>query len=99
LLSSFSEQSLEAAAETVPELRRALLLERIPADWKARLIRLGCVAIDIQHRQLSEEIVAAAHDANCKVLTYTANDPMVVERLVAWGVDAIITDAIDVIRP
>jgi glycerophosphoryl diester phosphodiesterase len=99
LLSSFSEHALEAAREVAPELQRALLLDHIPADWKARLIRLGCVAIDANHRQLSEEIVTAAHDAAYKVLTYTPNDPTVVERLVAWGVDGIITDAIDVVRP
>jgi len=99
LLSSFSEDSLQDASEVAPELQRALLLGRIPADWKARLIRLGCVAIDTNHRQLSEEIVAAAHDAEYKVLTYTPNEPALVERLVGWGVDGIITDAIDVIRP
>ena len=33
------------------------------------------------------------------MLTYTANDPKAVAQLAAWGVDAIITDAIDVIRP
>jgi len=33
------------------------------------------------------------------VLTYTPNDPAIVNRLVEWNVDGIITDAIDVIRP
>jgi glycerophosphoryl diester phosphodiesterase len=32
------------------------------------------------------------------MLTYTANDPQQVARLVAWGLDAIITDAIDIVR-
>ena len=37
--------------------------------------------------------------AGYRVLTYTANDPQRVAQLAAWGVDAIITDALDVVRP
>ena len=44
-------------------------------------------------------IVAAAHEAGYKVLTYTANDPAIVNRLAAWNLDGIITDAIDIVRP
>jgi glycerophosphoryl diester phosphodiesterase len=32
-------------------------------------------------------------------MTYTANEPHAVAQLAAWGVDVIITDAIDVVRP
>jgi len=99
LLSSFSEEALAAARAAVPELRRALLVERIPPDWQARLERLQCVALDSDYRELDAGIVAAAHDAGYRVVTYTANDPEVVTRLVGWGVDCVITDAIDVIRP
>jgi glycerophosphoryl diester phosphodiesterase len=99
LLSSFSEDALAAARDTVPELQRALLLERIPADWNERLARLGCVAIDADYRELDAATIAAALNAGYQVLTYTANDPRAVAELTAWGVDAIITDAIDVIKP
>jgi len=99
LLSSFSEEALAAARDVVPELPRALLLERIPADWEARMSRLECVAIDTDYRVLDEKFVAAAHRAGFKVLAYTPNDPAVVARLVTWHVDAIITDAIDVLKP
>jgi glycerophosphoryl diester phosphodiesterase len=76
-----------------------MLYEHIPADWKDRLSRIECVAIDTDYRELDAAIVAAAHEAGYKVLTYTANDPAVVSRLAAWNVDGIITDAIDVVRP
>ena len=98
LLSSFSEEALAAARAAAPDLRRALLVERIPADRELRLSRLGCVALDADHRTLDAGIVATAKASGYKVLTYTANDPQAVTRLAAWGVDAIITDAIDVIR-
>ena len=99
LLSSFSEEALAAARSAAPELQRALLVERIPPDWQARLARLQCVALDSDYRELDARIVTAAHDAGYKVVTYTPNDPQVVARLVGWGVDCIITDAVDVIRP
>jgi glycerophosphoryl diester phosphodiesterase len=44
-------------------------------------------------------MVSAALNAGYQVMTYTANDPGVVAELAAWGVDAIITDAVDVIKP
>jgi glycerophosphoryl diester phosphodiesterase len=99
LLSSFSEDALAAARTAAPELSRALLLERIPPDWNERLARLGCVAIDTDYRELDAGMIASALNAGYQVLTYTANDPRIVTELVAWGVDAIITDAIDSIKP
>ena len=99
LLSSFSEDALAAARDAAPELKRALLIERIPADWAARLSRLACAALDVDYRELDAAIIAAAHRAGYKVMTYTANDPHAVAQLAVWGVDVIITDAIDVIRP
>jgi glycerophosphoryl diester phosphodiesterase len=99
LLSSFSETALAAARAAAPELQRALLLEKVPPDWQARLARLECVALDSDHRELSAELVAAAQAAGYKVMAYTPNDPKIVERLIGWGVDVVITDAIDVIKP
>jgi len=99
LLSSFSEEALAASREAASELPRALLLEEIPQDWHQRLSRLGCVAIDPDYRELTAKLVGAARDAGYRVMTYTPNDPGVVAKLVGWGVDCIITDAIDAVRP
>jgi glycerophosphoryl diester phosphodiesterase len=99
LLSSFSEEALAAARAVAPDLARALLVERIPADWAAQLSRLACIALDVDYRELDAGIIAAAHQSGYKVMTYTPNDPHAVAQLAAGGVDIIITDAIDVIRP
>jgi glycerophosphoryl diester phosphodiesterase len=99
LLSSFSEEALAAARAAAPDLPRALLVERIPADWAARLSRLACVALDVDYRELDADIIVAAHQSGYKVMTYTANDPHAVAQLAAWGADGIITDAIDLVRP
>jgi len=99
LLSSFAEDALAAARAAVPELPRALLVEDVPLDWQARLARLECAALNADWRGLDAETVAAGHRSGYRVLTYTANDPRRVAQLVAWGVDAIITDALELVRP
>jgi glycerophosphoryl diester phosphodiesterase len=99
LLSSFSVDALVAARAAASDLPRALLVERVPEDWEEQLSYLDCVALDPDYRELDASIVATVHRVGYKVLTWTPNDPAVVAELAAWGVDCIITDAIDVIRP
>jgi glycerophosphoryl diester phosphodiesterase len=99
VLSSFSEGALAAAARAAPRLPRALLLDAVPADWAARAQALGCVAIDVSHRHLDAELIAQAHARGLKVLSYTVNDPQRARALLDWGLDGLITDAIDLIAP
>ena len=95
LLSSFEDASLEAARDAAPELPRALLLDELPGDWMDRLARLDCVALDVNHRQLTPDVVNVAHRGGYRVCCYTPNDPGRVAELAGWGVDTIITDAVD----
>lgn len=97
LLSSFSATALEAALETVPALPRAWLTETLPADWRERCRALGCVAIDAKHALLRESVVREAHAAGLRVAAWTVNDVKRAADLAAWGVDTVITDAVDVI--
>ncbi|MEP7182324.1 MAG: glycerophosphodiester phosphodiesterase [Betaproteobacteria bacterium] len=97
LLSSFSEVALAAARDAVPTLARAWLCDELPPDWRERCARLGCVALDADHKLLTSDVVAAAHEAGLRVATWTVNDPVRAAELFRWGVDSIITDAIDVI--
>jgi glycerophosphoryl diester phosphodiesterase len=99
LLSSFAEDSLEAARDAVPALPRALLLDELPADWLDRLARLECVALDANHLALTNDIVATANRHGFRVCCYTPNDPVRIAQLQGFGVDTIITDAIDQISP
>jgi glycerophosphoryl diester phosphodiesterase len=99
LLSSFSETSLAEAMAIAPELPRALLVEKIPPDWPERLAHLQCVALDTDYREIDAQLVGAVHAAGYKMLCYTPNDPAQAAELVRWGVDGIITDAVDAIPP
>ena len=99
LLSSFSPEALDAARRTAPELPRALLLQELPGDWLARCRALGCVALDANHRVLDRDVIASAHDARLRVVCYTVNEPDRARQLFEWGLDCLITDAVDRIAP
>ncbi|MCA3181108.1 MAG: glycerophosphodiester phosphodiesterase [Burkholderiaceae bacterium] len=99
LLSSFSEAALAAARRTVPTLPYALLVDTLPEDWLERVRAHGCVALDANHRVLTEAVVSRAHAERLRVLCYTVNDPARAATLRGWGVDCVITDAVDTIRP
>lgn len=97
LLSSFSPLALEAAAVEAPELPRALLVKEVPANWQALMQRLQCVALHVSHRHLNEALVKAVHVAGYGVLAYTVNESELALELLEWGVDALVTDQLDVI--
>ena len=99
LLSSFSEVALAAAREAVPALPRALLGDEIPGDWRDRVARLECVAVDLDHELLTVARIDEFHAAGLRVAAWTVNEPARVAELLAWGVDSVITDAVDVIPP
>ncbi|MEO8537052.1 MAG: glycerophosphodiester phosphodiesterase [Betaproteobacteria bacterium] len=99
LLSSFSEPALEAACAAVPALPRAWLTEHWVDDWHARATALECVALDPKHTLLTKARVDEIHDAGLRVATWTVNDPARAADLIAWGVDTLITDAVDRLAP
>ena len=99
LLSSFSIDALEAAAAAAPGLARGLLVEAIPDNWQDTVARLGCVSLHCSVRQLTRAQVRAVKDAGCALLCYTVNDPATASELFSWGVDAVVTDRLDLIPP
>lgn len=95
LLSSFSEEALAAARDAAPSLPRALLVNAVPDNWLQRVERLACVALAADHQTLTAAGVDAAHEAGYRVLCFTPNEPARVIELAGWGVDGIVTDAVD----
>ncbi|HET7773585.1 MAG TPA: glycerophosphodiester phosphodiesterase [Burkholderiaceae bacterium] len=99
LLSSFSAEALAAAAAVAPHLPRARLWRELPPDWAAQLAAAGCVAAHVRHDHLDEARCAAVKQAGFGLLAYTVNDPRRARELMAWGVDALCTDRLDLIGP
>jgi len=99
LLSSFQPASLAAAMQAAPELPRGVLTERIPPDWEDWMHKLGCVSLHCDYRLLLPQQARAVRDAGYWLFCYTVNDPMIARVLFDWGVDAIVTDRLDLIAP
>jgi len=93
LVSSFDAEALAAARDLVPQWPRALLVERVPADWRERVRRLACSAVAAQHRHLSAEVVLQLAGAGLPVLAYTVNRPGRARRLWERGVTSVFCDA------
>ena len=99
LLSSFSVEALQSAHEAAPQLPRALLLDSLRAGWFDETRALGCVAVVTNYSVMDGAVLARLHGAGMRALVYTVNDPAEAHRLVALGIDGIITDAVDRFAP
>ena len=99
LLSSFQPEALRAALDNVPELPRALLLDTLPDDPLDRARELGCVALITDHKLMDAALLARIHAAGMRALVYTVNDPSRAQALRSWGIDGMVTDAVDRFPP
>ena len=99
LLSSFEPDALAAARDAQPQSTRALLLEALPAGWFEQARSLGCAAVVTAYPLMDAAVVARLHGAGMRALCYTVNDPAEVQRLLALGIDGIITDVVDRFSP
>lgn len=92
VLSSFSEEALQAALTAAPQLPRGLLVGRVPADWLSRCQALECIALHADVRHLDQDQVARVTAAGLRVAGYTENSLAKARSALAWGLAAIITD-------
>ena len=99
LLSSFQPVALRAARDVAPQLPRALLLDSLQPGWFEQAATLGCVAAGTTRRIMDAALIAQLHGAGLRALVYTVNDAPEAQRLVALGIDGLITDAVDRFSP
>ncbi|MDX5364284.1 MAG: glycerophosphodiester phosphodiesterase [Pseudazoarcus pumilus] len=98
LLSSFSEAALAAAREVAPDLPRGLLTGALPTDWAERCTRIGAISLHVDARHLTRQACATIRQAGLWLVAYTEDDPQRADALLAWGVNAVITDRPDRLR-
>lgn len=97
ILSSFAPAALAAAGEAAPDVRRALLVDAVPADWPRRLAALGASMLHADHRRLDRVIVADLQRAGVPVMAYTVNDGARAAELMSWGVTGCFSDCPDLL--
>jgi glycerophosphoryl diester phosphodiesterase len=99
LLSSFRPESLAGARDVAPRVPRALLLDTLRDGWLDEAPQLECVAVVCNQTLWDAVTVARAKDAGLRTLSYTVNVEESARRLLALGIDGIITDRIDLFGP
>jgi glycerophosphoryl diester phosphodiesterase len=99
LLSSFSLESLRAAKQAAPSLPRGWITDTLNAGWQQALAELECVSLHLKHTLVTKALIAELRNQGLRLAVWTVNDPVRANELLGWGVDAVITDAIDRIHP
>jgi glycerophosphoryl diester phosphodiesterase len=96
-LSSFWHRAVLEVKELSPKLKTGVLFEGNPVD-PVRLARdARADTLNLEHRYLDAAFVRAAQKAGLEILAWTANTPQEVERLIAFGVDAIASNKPDIV--
>lgn len=103
VLASFDHAALAAAVAARPGLRIApeRLPERGPADAAsvvAQAAALGAPIMQHHHADLDEETVARAHASGLELWAWTAVTKAEIARVLALGVDAVMTDDVAALR-
>ena len=99
LLTSFRPEALQAAAEAAPDLPRGLLLDSLWDGWRECAAQLSCRAIVCNHALWDAALVERVHAAGWRALSYTVNDEWAAQRLIALGIDGVVTDRVDLFAP
>jgi len=99
LLTSFAAHALDGARASAPDLRRGLVIDRLYDGFLDYAQQLGCVCVIAMYALVDAALVAQLRGAGLRLLAYTVNDPAEARRLVALGIDGIVTDAVDRFSP
>ena len=99
LLTSFKPDALATAQAAAPELPRGLLVDTLWSGWFEKALALDCVAVVANYSLWDAVTVAQVHGAGMRCLSYTVNDDLAAQHLLALGSDGIITDRIDLFEP
>ena len=99
LFSSFRPEALQGAMAAAPAVPRALLLDELWSGWQAVAQSLACVAVVTNHKLMDAALKQQLDGLGLRALCYTVNEPADTRRLMALGIDGLITDAVDRYSP
>jgi glycerophosphoryl diester phosphodiesterase len=92
ILQSFDFRILQAMRRLAPEIRLSALYSGPQRDFVATAREAGAGIVSPDESLVTPEQVRAAHQAGLQVVPWTANTPVQWDRLIACGVDGIISD-------
>lgn len=95
----FGYDAMEQLITVCPQVRKGWLVEKSNFDQDgiqgvvAKAVRAKCTVLAPVGSMVTPELVAACHEARLPLWTWTLNEQSQMEQAIAAGVDAIITDA------
>jgi glycerophosphoryl diester phosphodiesterase len=98
---SFEWQVIEESRAIHPDWDVAFLDDELTQDAQEReaevkrVAQIGCTGIGVSVQRVDQAFVTMAQAAGLMVYVYTANHPKHIEKLLRFGVDAIISDRPD----
>jgi len=97
LFSSFALDALGVAQSVAPHIPRGILFDQVPIDWRERVREFEAVSLHTNHKYLSAELTSDIKQAGIGLSCYTVNEPARAREIMAWGVDALFTDNLELI--
>jgi len=101
MIFSFHLAAVTRIAQLEPLLPTTWLLETVPTgavgrrEVIRRALRARVSALGMSHKRVTAEMVRAAHEVGLPVFTWTVNEESDMRRMIALGVDALISDRPD----
>ncbi|MCZ2079583.1 MAG: glycerophosphodiester phosphodiesterase [Bryobacterales bacterium] len=92
IVQSFDFRTLRATRKIAPSIRLAALYSGPPKDFPSIAQEAQADIVAPNFKLVTPEVVQAAHRAGKQVLPWTPNEPAEWDRLIAAGVNGIITD-------
>jgi glycerophosphoryl diester phosphodiesterase len=92
MISSFDWDALAVVRHFEPRVRVGLLATQWPARVVGAAFELKAESINPQADIVTEDLCIAAHERNLSVYTWTVDEPGEMRRLIAFGVDGIMTN-------
>ncbi|MFI5346875.1 MAG: glycerophosphodiester phosphodiesterase [Elusimicrobiota bacterium] len=92
IVQSFDDRTLREVRKLAPKIRLSLLTSDNHLDYVALAKGLGAEIISPDSQWITADDVARLHKAGVQVAPWTVDDKAGWDRLIAMGVDAIITD-------
>lgn len=92
MISSFNRLCLEQVRAQGSDLPLGYICLKLPKDGLAFARRLNCESLHISKKIARRPLIGKIKEAGFEVAVFTVNDPARAKRLLARGVDCIITD-------
>lgn len=99
LVSSFNHKELAKVKRMLPDLQIGAILSYISEDWTNLVKKLEAYSVHPYIKYVTEDLVQSAHEMGVKVFVFTVNKAEGIASMVRMGVDGVITNYPELVKP